>query len=234
VASGGGVHAYWLTDEPWLCSSPESREAIAVLQHAWVLKVGADPTVHDLARILRVPGTLNHKYNPPRPVSFLWCDLARLYTWGELLGAAADLVAQITEGRRQWEQSGFEHTGGGRGSTVLLGDDAELVKAAMTWKTGAKLQRLWQGDTSDFQGDESRADQGLATLLAFATGRDAARVERMMRASGLYRPKWDRPGYLEQTIMRAVYSCHASYTPPSAERRAAAEAAAAAVPGGTR
>jgi primase-polymerase (primpol)-like protein len=128
---------------------------------------------------------------------------------------------------------GFEHTAGG-GRTLLLGDDETLMRAAMTWKTGAKFARLWRGDTSDYRGDESAADQGLAALLVFATGHDAPRVERMMRASGLYRPKWERPGYLEQTIMRAMYSCGASYKPRSVEDLAAVEAAAAAVEGGRR
>jgi hypothetical protein len=28
----------------------------------------------DIARLLRVPGTLNHKYDPPRPVQLLHLD----------------------------------------------------------------------------------------------------------------------------------------------------------------
>jgi hypothetical protein len=178
---------------------------------------------------------MNFKYTPAQPVSFIWYEPERLYSWGDLLSAAADLVTEVAAQRAQRQQA-FEHSGGGRGATILIGEDAELLQKALTWKTGAKLARLWRGDTSDYQGDESRADQGLAALLVFATGHDAARVDRMMRASGLMRQKWDRPGYLEETIMRALYSCHASYSPPNADRLGAIAAAqpTVAVEGGAR
>lgn len=81
VDSGGGIHGYWLLSEPWRLDSDDARAAAELVQRAWVQQViGADPAVHDLTRILRVPGTLNFKYDPPRPVQFLACDLDRLYT----------------------------------------------------------------------------------------------------------------------------------------------------------
>jgi hypothetical protein len=33
--------------------------------------MGSDKASKDLARVLRVPGTHNHKYDPPRPVALL-------------------------------------------------------------------------------------------------------------------------------------------------------------------
>lgn len=81
VDSGGGIHGYWLLREPWLLDSDEARQAAELVQRLWVQQViGADPSVHDLVRILRIPGTLNFKYDPPRPVRFLACSLDRLYT----------------------------------------------------------------------------------------------------------------------------------------------------------
>lgn len=81
VDSGGGIHGYWLLREPWRLDSDDARQAAELVQRAWVQQViGADPSVHDLVRILRIPGTLNFKYDPPRPVQFLRCDLDRLYT----------------------------------------------------------------------------------------------------------------------------------------------------------
>ncbi len=80
VDSGGGLHGYWLLREPWLLDSDDARQAAELVQRAWVQQViGADPSVHDLTRILRVPGTRNFKYNPPPPVEFIRCDLDRLY-----------------------------------------------------------------------------------------------------------------------------------------------------------
>lgn len=80
VDSGGGLHGYWLLREPWLLDSDDARQAAEIVQRAWVQQViGADPSVHDLVRILRVPGTRNFKYDPAPPVQFVECDLSRTY-----------------------------------------------------------------------------------------------------------------------------------------------------------
>lgn len=81
VDSGGGIHGYWLLTEPWVLDSDDAHSAAELVQRAWVQQViGADASVHDLTRILRVPGTRNFKYDPPPPVQFLACNLARQYT----------------------------------------------------------------------------------------------------------------------------------------------------------
>jgi hypothetical protein len=84
ISSGGGWHAYWITREPWIIQSEAERRYLADLQARWVKLVGSDPGAKDLARVLRVPGTLNCKYDPPRPVEFVWCELWRLYDMAEM------------------------------------------------------------------------------------------------------------------------------------------------------
>jgi hypothetical protein len=84
VDSGGGLHGYWLLRQPFICGNEDTREAARIIQQLWVGVVGGDPAVHDLTRVLRVPGTLNHKYDPPRPVVFLSCDLERTFALTEL------------------------------------------------------------------------------------------------------------------------------------------------------
>lgn len=79
VASGGGVHAYWLLTEPYILDSDDRLQAAKHMQAAWVGVVGGDPGAHDLTRILRVPGSWNYKYDPRRPVRWLRCDLDRTY-----------------------------------------------------------------------------------------------------------------------------------------------------------
>jgi hypothetical protein len=55
------------------------------------------------------------------------------------------------------------------------------------------------------QFDHSSADQSFANLLAFWTGRNCERMERIMRMSALARPKWDfRDHYLSDTIKNAA------------------------------
>lgn len=79
VASGGGVQAWWLFDEPWVFGSVEERAEAGRLLKGFELRLAAvarhlgfklDP-VADLARLMRLVGTLNHKSEPPRPVQLL-------------------------------------------------------------------------------------------------------------------------------------------------------------------
>lgn len=102
-------------------------------------------------------------------------------------------------------------------------DDAELIRRAMRSHSAgsvfggsrASFADLWTGDvqalakaypaSGDDPYDRSSADAALAQHLAFWTGRDVARIERLMRQSALVRPKWDdRDDYLvDRTIQGA-------------------------------
>lgn len=84
VDSGGGWHVYWILRIPILISDGATRERLCRLQARWVEFVGSDPGAKDLARVLRVPGTLNYKYDPPRPVEFHRLDWECLYDLDEL------------------------------------------------------------------------------------------------------------------------------------------------------
>jgi primase-polymerase (primpol)-like protein len=45
--------------------------------------------------------------------------------------------------------------------------DRELIDRAMAAKNGNKFRRLWDGDISEYDGDDSRADEALLCMLAF-------------------------------------------------------------------
>lgn len=52
--------------------------------------------------------------------------------------------------------------------------------------------------------NESQADAALAQHLAFWTGNNCERIERLMMQSKLVREKWNREDYIERTILNAV------------------------------
>jgi putative DNA primase/helicase len=68
VSSGGGVHVYWRLAEPLT-----DLDIWTARQKALIAALGSDPVVHDSPRVMRLPGTLNHKYNPPRPCAVVAC-----------------------------------------------------------------------------------------------------------------------------------------------------------------
>ena len=69
VNSGYGIHAYWLFREPWTLENAEERNQAtellrslqAVIKHNASLKNWEIDTTSDLSRVLRLPGTMNHK-----------------------------------------------------------------------------------------------------------------------------------------------------------------------------
>jgi hypothetical protein len=90
--------------------------------------------------------------------------------------------------------------------------DEELLERARAAKNGADFERLWTGDTSGHP-SHSEADLALCSRLAFWTGRDPERIDRMFRASGLYREKWERNDYRTSTIEEAIAGCREVFAP---------------------
>lgn len=70
-------------------------------------------------------------------------------------------------------------------------DDSELLQKARDASNGAKFNALWAGNTNGYQSD-SEADLALCSLLAFWTGPDPDRINRLFKLSGLCRDKWDK------------------------------------------
>ncbi len=69
-------------------------------------------------------------------------------------------------------------------------DDTALLDRA---RRNDAFERLWRGDMADAGDNASQADYRLAWRLLFWTQGDETRTERLMRASGLARAKWDEP-----------------------------------------
>lgn len=129
-------------------------------------------------------------------------------------------------------------------ATVVLSDapvpeytgpenDDELVQimlhargsAAAVFGDKATLADLWQGNTAalcrafpSVSGDEfdrSSADAALMSHLAFYTGKNAARMDRLFRRSALVRDKYlEREDYRVSTISGAVSMCKKVYDKP--------------------
>ncbi|MCC8075636.1 MAG: phage/plasmid primase, P4 family [Clostridiales bacterium] len=95
-------------------------------------------------------------------------------------------------------------------------DDETLLRRARNAKNGARFSALWSGDAAGFRSG-SEADLALCNLLAFWTGRDAARMDSLFRRSGLMRKKWDRrqagTTYGAITIQKAIEGCNQVYEP---------------------
>jgi primase-polymerase (primpol)-like protein len=118
-----------------------------------------------------------------------------------------------------------------------LPDDAELIRRAMSFEGASaafgdgvsfadlwtrnvsKLSKRYPSDKEEF--DESDADFALAGKLAWLTGNDCPRIEKLMRQSFLARSKWDsHTTYLSEfTIPRALRQDGDFYDPKYKEKK---------------
>lgn len=84
VHSGHGYQLWWLFDTAWTWATldDDSRQRAAALQRSWVYRVRDAARAHgwdvdatiDLARVMRLPGTVNRKGDPLVPVTLILDD----------------------------------------------------------------------------------------------------------------------------------------------------------------
>lgn len=96
-------------------------------------------------------------------------------------------------------------------------EDQEVIDKARNCKTGALFNMLYSGDWEGVYPSQSEADMALCNQLAFWCGKDYVQMDRIFRASGLMRDKWDKrrgaDTYGNITLSRAIANCTEVYTP---------------------
>lgn len=116
---------------------------------------------------------------------------------------------------------------GPRGDTELIAaamvaEPVQVIPTGVTVQPNANFGDLWTRNVDVLrlrypsatgkEFDASKADAALAKKLAFWTGRDVARMERLMHASALVRDKWQkRRGYLTETVLIGAQSVRQVY-----------------------
>lgn len=205
VDSGAGYHCYWLFKDPFILDTDLKIEIAKSLQQRWVQFVGGDKAVHDLPRILRLPGTVNYKYDPPRTVRILHANLNRLYTPADLEKALPvldhsdddDVLVAVQPPPARPNQLPLQ----------------ELINRALASEDGAKLRRLWKGDSTGYASD-SEADLAFCCILAFWTGGDYDKIDKLFTGSDRMRSKWERDDYRHETLLKALGQVTEYYTDP--------------------
>jgi hypothetical protein len=106
IDSGHGIYAHWLWKEPWVFGSPEERKKFSALAQRWQKRAqrlaqlfgwSVDSTF-DLARVLRVGGTVNRKVpDEPKAVRVLIADGPRYVEWSDF----EDTLKDEPEGEEQ-------------------------------------------------------------------------------------------------------------------------------------
>jgi len=74
IHTGNGLHVWWLFKEPWVFETPEERARAEAMAARWQTMLSQNAAIRgwgfdrlgDVARVLRIPGTQNHK-DPAKP-----------------------------------------------------------------------------------------------------------------------------------------------------------------------
>jgi hypothetical protein len=192
VASGGGVHAWWLFLTPWLFADEEERQQAGELVRRWqqahreLVNWKIDPTA-DLARVLRVPGTENMKSDPPAAVELLSrgprCDPGDIY-------AATEHVRSTpngSSGERQGRDAGAKIPRGEQ-HAHLLGVVERLVRGGFT--DYEMLLRFLRVEFDDHCEDNAAGPGALEDMARWGADSDIAARER---ARGAFSINGDGP-----------------------------------------
>lgn len=131
----------------------------------------------------------------------------------QLLAGILPKPAVALDDRPSWVPDGREGTEHipAPASVATLSDEA-LLERARSATNGDKFRRLWSGDCAGYA-SQSEADGALCLMLAYWTQRDADRMDRLFRRSGLARRKWDSPSYRRAQITSAIRKTVSIYDP---------------------
>ena len=158
--------------------------------------------VYQHSRFFTVTGRALDGYSQITDVSEVAEKLYKTIEAEQRKGKAHDRLANAAQGNTT-ATAGFS------------GDDAKLIEKAARKPMFRAL--FYNGDASGFS-SRSEADLALLGTLAFWTGKDSERMDRLFRQSALMRPKWTRQDYRSQTIEKAISRCRNTYTGGTAAR----------------
>lgn len=212
ISTGNGVHPWWLLKEPLIFDSEQERTDTARLVARWhsLLRLNAAARgwsydrLSDLARVLRIPGTLNHK-DPARPKEVTVLSVSdrryNLSDFEEFLDEAGipDQEAQ-EKAAREWA--------GKFADTPLVVNTNARIPAEMldAWmRDDLRFRNTWNRQRHDLK-DQSQSGYDLA-LACF--GIDAGLPEQRIvdlivhHRSLFARSQRTRVDYFQRTIAKA-------------------------------
>lgn len=222
VHSGHGLQAWWLFDEPLIFADREEQVAAQELVKAWnftirdiARKDGWDvDATWDLARVMRLPGGLNHKSNPAPEVRILELnDDNGRHSVDEL---RKHCKAPKTVKPKMLEESNTRDYG------FLLKSNAnppfEKWEALRSADTG--VEQAWARKRTRMADQSASAyDMALANFAAIAGWEDQEIVDLLIASRRAHGDdlKLNRPDYYGRTIRKARDATSREQAPAIAE-----------------
>jgi hypothetical protein len=207
VHSGNGLHVYWVFKEPWVFADEDERIQAEDLSERWSYLLRSKATAKewtldstfDLARVLRVPGTMNLK-DPknPKPVSIISESEAR-YNPDDFMQFLPEIpTTEKKIGIREARIDGL----------VLRSDAAYPVdKFEALSENNEKFAATWTHKRRGLKDTSASGwDLSLALFAAHAgwSPQDICNLLICHRRKYEYDLKLHRPDYYSSTVARAI------------------------------
>ena len=201
INSGHGLQAGWLFKEPWAFDTPDERQEAKQTALAWGYTVSTyynkagyelDP-VHDITRVMRVPGTTNVKSEPYVPCTLLHMDDDQRYNPQDIDDVCVDVprAAQLKTAL----------------PTVDISAAFPIEKHDALCANVQEYEETWKHERDDLGDDCSKFDLALASYTVRAGWTDneiTAMLNQHRRKYGQNNPaKLTRADYYARTIKKA-------------------------------
>lgn len=210
VNSGYGIHAWWLLDTPWAFTSAAEQTDAATMSAQWYALHRAEAAArgwgldhtHDLARVLRLPGTINAKGGGDAPVTVLAAGGPRYEreAFAELAAAAGPVEVAL--------HAGDADTGGALPDVMARGARINPARLDALRANIPEFDRSWvhgRGDAWSL----SEYDLSIATYAAQAQWTDQEIADLIAHHRQLWAPtdrKAMRRDYLQRTVAKARHA----------------------------
>jgi hypothetical protein len=178
VHTGGGLHAYWLFQEP-LAITDVNRARVTEELKAWqgrLIAVAAETgytldNTADLARVLRLPGTNNWKTGEPRPVKILAGPAVR-YSFEQL----CSVPRAPTPAPSQTPEPAAAADADARLTSEILGNLRAKLKATRNPERKGVIKAILAGEPFAKPGERDRALQRIASWMAWIEPESAPEI----------------------------------------------------------
>ena len=201
VHTGHGLHAYWFLHEPWRIENEAARAQAAQLAHGWHGLLCQLAARHDwqlenlgeLARLMRVPGTLNHRGSQAMPVTVTDWFPERRYERSDFepyLSEATTETAPAVDNVR-----------------LTITAEPPAIKLADALCYSHAFRATWNRQRHDLADTSASGyDLSLATQAALAGWNDQEIANLLIAARAKHRDQPDkalRPDYIRRTLEKA-------------------------------
>jgi hypothetical protein len=200
----------------WPCGSL-TPTAEAAVQHFGDSYCEVSPSGAGLKFIIQatIPGGKSGRKNPKLDVEAYQSGRYFTVTGRRWPGSSSSILWK-QKALDQWSESVFrsakvDDKTDNTPATPVSAGVMEIVEKASASRNGDKFRKLWAGDCSEFNDDQSSGDLAFCSMLAFWCGGNANLIDEVFRASGLMREKWEREDYRTGTIKKAVDGCREFY-----------------------